>query len=267
MALLKEEPESWSPAVIRLIRALVCVLLAATAAQASITTSRVKVLITGKHCHKLKDVYLVINGDDLETRWVKLKDEGDCNWSADLGDGSISTSVARFSIRGDIARSDCQKAAANEQEMFASLEFACCAQGPLRNVGVKISPPMPVTYVRAVRPFVESRVPGIKNCVETATFAAGQGEIGGAQFTGEDVFLHLGPFDRKRPTLGLLLDDIVVDDGMLVMTRDGVVYRMIVQRAKGKMRSGPTLSPNAILVDIKKLGELRLERAEIEVIK
>ncbi|HEV7923319.1 MAG TPA: hypothetical protein VGR02_21255, partial [Thermoanaerobaculia bacterium] len=77
----------------------------------------------------------------------------------------------------------------------------------------------------------------------------------------------LGPADRKGQTLGLLLDDIVVDDGTLVLNRDGVVYRLIVQRAKGKGRSAPTLSSNAISLDIKKLGELKLERAEIEVIK
>lgn len=250
-----------------LVRALVCVLLAATAVQAGITTSSVKVLVTGRRCSELKDVYLVINGDDLEDRWVKLDPAGTCRWQADLGDGTISTSVARFSIRGDVARSDCQKAAANEQELSAELEFACCAPGPLRHVSVKIEPPMPVTYVRAVRPSAGSRIPGIKNCVENATFAEGQGAIGHAQFSGEDVYLHLGPFDRKRQTLGLLLDDIVVDDGTLLMTRDGVLYRLMVQRAKGKSRSAPTLSPNAISVDIKKLGELKFERAEIEVIK
>lgn len=252
--------------MIRLVKTLVCVLLAATAAQAQITTSRVNVLVTGKRCSELKEVYLVINGDDLEDRWVKLDPAGTCRWTADLGDGSISTSVAGFSLRGDFARSDCQRAAANEEELSANLEFACCIQGPLRNVSVKIQPPMPVSYVRDVRPFAGARIRGIK-CLESATFSEGQGAISHAQFSGEDVYLHLGPFDRKRPTIGLLLDDIVVDDGALVLTRDGVVYRLIVQRAKGKERSAPTLSSNAISLDIKKLGELKLERAEIEVIK
>jgi hypothetical protein len=245
---------------------LICV-LAAGAAHAQITTSRVKVLVTGKRCSELREVYLVINGDDLEDRWVRLDPAGTCRWTADLGDGSISTSVAGFSLRGDLARSDCQRAAANEQELSANLEFACCVQGPLRNVSVKIEPPMPVTYVRAVRPFANARIPGLKKCFETATFAEGQGSIGRAQFSGEDVYLHLGPSDRKQQDLGLLLDDLVVDDGALVLTRDGVVYRLIVQRAKGTQRSAPTLSSNAITLDIKKLGVLKLERAEIEVIK
>jgi len=249
-----------------IVKTVLWVLLVATTVQAQITTSNVKVLVTGKRCSELKDLYLVINGDDLEDRWVRLEPAGACRWKADLA-GGISTSVARFSIRGDLARSDCQKAIANEEELSANLEFACCIQGGLLNMRVKVDPPMPVTYLRAVRPFTGSRIPGIKNCVERATFTEGQGSIGQAQFTGEDVYLHLGPYDRKRPTLGLLLDDVVVDDGTLQLTRDGVVYRLMVQRAKGKSRSAPTLSSNAISLDIKKLGELKLERAEIEVIK
>jgi hypothetical protein len=252
--------------VIRIVKTLVCLLLAATAVQAQITTSRVNVLVTGKRCSELKEVYLVINGADLEDQWVRLDPAGTCRWTADLGDGSISTSVAGFSLRADFARSDCQRATANEEELTANIEFACCVAGPLRNVSVKIEPPMPVTYVRDVRPFAGSRIPGIK-CTERATFTEGAGSIGGLQFTGEDVFLYLGPFDRKRPTLGLLLDEVVTDDAPLILTRDGVVYRLIVQRATGKGRSAPTLSSNAISLDIKKLGELKLERAEIEVIK
>jgi hypothetical protein len=251
---------------IKTVKFLVFALLTATAAQAQITTSNVKVLVTGKHCGELKDVYLVINGYDAEDRWVKLETDGTCRWKADLGAGSISTKSARFSLRGDLARSDCQRAAADMTAMNAKLEFACCDEGRIRNVGVKIEPPIPFTYVRAVRPFPTSRVPGLKDCRESATFE-GQGTIGQTQFTGEDVFLYLGPYDRKRPTLGLLLDDVVDDDGPLTMKRDGLAYRLIVQRAKGKVRSAPTLSSNAISIDINKLGALKFEHAEIEVIK
>lgn len=252
--------------MIRLVKTLVFVFLATTAAHAQVTTSRVNVLVTGKRCSDLKEVYLVINEDDLEDRWVRLDPAGTCRWTADLGDGSISTSVAKFSLRGDFARSDCQKAAANEEQLTANLEFACCVQGPLRNVSVKIDPPMPVSYVRDVQPFAGARVRGIK-CLERATFGEGRGSIGHAQFSGEDVYLHLGPIDRKQPALGLLLDDVVDDDGPLVLTREGVVYRLAVQRAQGKARVAPAVSSNAILIDIKKLGTLKLERAEIEVMK
>src|SRR5829696_1463344 len=98
--------------MIRIAKTLVCVLLAAAAAQAQITTSNVKVLVTGKRCGELKDVYLVINSNDLEDRWVKLDPAGTCRWAADLGGGTISTSTAKFSLRTNLARSDCQKAAA-----------------------------------------------------------------------------------------------------------------------------------------------------------
>jgi len=252
--------------VIRLVKTLICISLAAAAAQAQLTTSHVKVLVTGRDCDKLKDVSLVINGDDLEDHWIKLEPAGVCRWKAELGDGTISTSIARFSLRGSLARSGCQKASANETELSANLEFSCCLEGPSHNVKVKVEPAMRVSYLRHVRPFARDRISDIP-CLEMGTFDQGQGAIGNAQFGGEDVYLHLGPFDRKRETLGLLLNDIVADHGAVVLTRDNVVYRLIVQRAKGKTPSAPTLSSNAISLDIKKLGELKFERAEIEVIK
>jgi hypothetical protein len=250
----------------RLAETLVFALLAATAVQAQITTSRVNVLVTGRHCNELKDVYLVINGDALENRWVRLDSLGNCRWTADLGDGSISTSVAQFSLRADLARSDCQKAAADEQALSANLEFACCVEGPLRNVSVKTEPPLPITYVRDVRPFEGARIRGIR-CLELAAFSEGRGSIGGVQLAGESVRLSFGPFDRKQAPFGLLLDDIVVNARPVVLTRDDVVYRLLVQRAKGKERSAPSLSSNAISLDIKKLDDLKLKRAEIEVSK
>jgi len=245
------------------IKTLLCVLLAATAAQAQITTSNVNVLVTGKRCGELKDVYLVINGKDREESWVKLEPAGTCRWKADLGDGTITTSNAKFSLRADFARSDCQKAAANETDMTANLQFACCAQGPLRNVSVKVDPPMEVTYVRNVRPYAARGIP----CLEKATFTDGQVAIGGAQFSGEDVYLHLWPVNRKQPTPGLLLDDIVADKGPRVLNRGDVAQRLMVQRAQGKAAITPTLSSNALSLDLKKLAELKFERAQIEVIK
>jgi len=248
------------------IKTLVCVLLAAAAAQADITTPHVKVLVTGKRCSELKVVYLVINGDDLEDRWVKLDPDGTCRWKADLGDGTISTSIASFSFRAGLIRSGCQKAAADEKELLANVEFSCCAEGTFRNVRVKIDPPMAASYVRYVQPFPGDRIPGVP-CREAATFAHGHGAISNAQFEDEKVFFDLGAFNPKRQAFGLLLNDIVVDDGVRILTRDGVVYRLTVQRAQGKMRSAPSLSPNAISLDIKKLGDLKFERAEFQVIK
>ncbi len=91
--------------------------------------------------------------------------------------------------------------------------------------------------------------------------------IGHTQLTDEHVYLQLGTPKPKRAMPDLLLDDIVVDDGTLIITRDGVTLRLMVQRAKGKMRSVPTLSSSAISLDIKKLEELKFKRAELEVIK
>jgi hypothetical protein len=255
--------------VIRLVETFLSVFLAAAVAQAQVTTPRVNVQVTGKRCGEFeaKELYLVINEDDLEASWVKLAPLGNCHWTVDLGDRTISTSVAKFSLRGSVARTDCQKAAPNENPPSANVEFACCVQGPFRNVRVKIEPPtIPVTYTRDVHPFADAGVPSVP-CLERGTFTQGEGEIWNTQFSGEDVRFHFGPFHRKEAALGLLLNDVVVDNGALVLMRDGVVYRLIVQRAKGKSRSGPTISSNAISIDIKKLGELKLERAEFAVIK
>lgn len=245
---------------------LVCVFLATAAAQAGITTPYVKVLVTGKHCGELKELFLVINGDDLEERWVKLDPAGACHWKTDLGAGTISTSIAFFSLRTGLGRSGCQRASANEVELSANIEFSCCVTDQFRNVRLKIEPPMPFSYVRYVRPFTEDRIAGIP-CVEAATLAQGRGAASNTLFSREHVYLQLGTRVPKRQTPGLLLNDIVVDDGVRVLTRDGVVYRLMVQRAKGKMQSPPTTSSNAISLDISKLGDLKFERAEFEVIK
>ncbi len=250
------------------INTLVFLLLAATTAQAGITTSNVNVLVTGKRCGELKDVYLVINGNDLEDRWVKLEPAGTCRWTADLG-GTISTSSAKFSLRAGVARTDCQKAAANEEKLTANLVFACCDQSPLHDMAVKIEPPMPVTYVRNVRPHAASQVPGVP-CTEMARFPDGQGAISSAQLSGEDVYLHFWPVSPKRPTPGLLVDDIVgnaAGKGPRILNRADVAQRFMVQRAQGKAASAPTLSSNAYSLDLKKLAELKFERARIEVTK
>lgn len=236
--------------------------------QAQITTSRVSVLVTGKRCGELKKVFLVVNGEDVEDRWIRLESAGTCRWTADLGEeGSISTKQSYFSLRfDDFARTDCHRAAGNAEKLVAELEFACCADTPLRNLRVKTELPIPVTYVRDVRPSPTTRVGAIR-CTEYGVLGAGSGAIAHTQFASEDVFLQLGNAVPQPKLPGLLLDDIVVDDGKLVLTRDGLVYRLAVQRAQGKSRTPPTLSSNAISVDSKKLSALKLERAEIEVLK
>lgn len=248
------------------IRTLVCVLLAATAAQAGITTANVKVLVTGRHCGELKDVFLVINGEDLEARWVKLDPDGSsCHWKADLGDGTISTSIATFSLRAGSMRSGCQKASADEAKLLANVEFSYSGARSFRTMSVKIEPPMRVSYVRYVHPFTEDRNP--IPCREFATFEKGKGAINSATFEDEDVYFDFEPFKPKRPALGLLLNKIVVDDGTLLLTLDGVVFRLTVQRAKAQVRSAPTLSSNALSIDIKKLADLKFDHAEFQVIK
>jgi hypothetical protein len=255
--------------VFRLAKILVCLFIAA-AAHGQLTTSRVNVHVTGFGCNSLKDVFLVIDGNDSENQWIPLDEDkaaGRCHWTTNLGvSGSLSTRLSHFSLRLNIARTDCRQAAANEEQLAAELEFSCCSNSPLRNVQVKTDPPMSVSYLRRVPKSPDNRTGGIP-CVEVGTFSAGAGLIRQTQFSGEDVYLQLGALKPKPPVLGILLNDIVVDNGVRVLTRDGVVYRLSVQRAKGTMGSSPTFSSNAIALDIKKLGDLKFERAEFQVIK
>ena len=244
------------------LKTFVCVLFAASAVQGGITTADVRVRVTSPGCDKLKDVYLIVNGDERHP--VKLDPDGTCRWRTDLGDDTISTSTASFSLRADLKRSGCKKAEAIELKNQADLVFSCC-EGPFRNVNVKIEPPMLASYDRYVRSFAADRNP--VGCREFSMFEKGQGAINSAKFEDEDVYLHLGPFNPKRQPVGLFLNKVVVDDGTLVLTRDDVVYRMTVQRAKGQTRTTPTFSSNAISVDIKILGDLKFERAEFQVIK
>src|SRR6185295_2538793 len=118
----------------------------------------VRVRVIGDGCKDLKDVYLVINGDDLKGRWVPLEQDGICRWKTNLGDDTISTSKASFSLRADMKRSGCKKAEADETEHWANLVFSCC-EGSFRNVKVKIEPPMITSYVRYVHPFEQDRNP------------------------------------------------------------------------------------------------------------
>jgi hypothetical protein len=131
-------------------------------------------------------------------------------------------------------------------------------------VKVKIEPPMITSYVRYVHPFEQDRNP--IPCHEFATFAKGQGTISSTKFDDEDVYFDFGPFNAKQAP-GLPLKDIVVDDNTVLLTIDGVVYRLTVQRAKGKVMSAPTLSSNAISLNIKKLVDLKFQRAEFQVVK
>lgn len=230
-----------------------------------VTTAIVKVRVTGD-CN-LKDVRLVINGDDLEIRWVPLESDGMCRWTVNLGDERISTSTASFSLRADMKRSGCKKAEADvtdETKPFANLVFTCC-KGPFRKVNVKVVPPMRVNYVRDVHPFAEDRNP--IRCLEFATLDDGEGSISNARFKDEEIFFDFGRFNPKRQELGLRLNPIMVDDSPLRLTLDGVVFRLTVQRVKAQVRSAPTLSPNAMSLDIKKLVNLKFERAEFQVVK
>lgn len=261
----------------RLARVFVCVLLAAATVQAQrdITTSLVKVRITGPHCDELHKVLLVIDDLDDITRskeLTKVTDET-CFWSTDLGEaGTYSTKLSHFSLRVDLGRTDCHQAYPNETKRTGELEFACCIEGPVRDLRVKTEPAMPVSYLRIVpkdpgAPESEHRRTRAIDCTETSFFPRGTGSISYAQFPAETIYLQLGAPKPQRKAHGLDLKEIVVDGHTVILRRDGVVYRLIVQRGQGRDGSSPTLSSNAISIDVKKLSELKLESVEFTAIK
>ena len=247
----------------RLVRAVICIFLVSTAAQAQITTSRVKVRVTGR-CDGLQNVFLVMDDHDLETLPLEKTKER-CRWTADLGEKRrFSTKLSHFSLRFELGRTDCRQAVAEKKELIAELEFACCSDDPPQHVHVTTEPKMPVSYLRTVSKNPDETTRSVK-CTEFGTFPKGSGRIGYAQFDDEKIDILLG-IAKPKGEPGLILNDVGLHGGTVLLRRNGVVYRLIVQRAKGKT-STSTLSSNAISIDIKKLEELKFESAEFAVIK
>ncbi len=259
--------------ILPLARTVVCILLAAAAAQAQVTATRVNVHVNGRRCDELKNVFLVIDDVDQDNQWLPLDKDGTCHWTKKLGEGSsFSTKLSHFSLRADFARTDCHQAAPNEKMLAGDLEFDCCNDDPIQNVHVKIQPPMPVSYLRSVPrdPNVDRKrqlqIRAI-DCTEAGRLRAGTGAIRAMQFSAESIYLQLGTRDPEPKTPGLLLNAIVANDGKQILSFNGMTFRLMVQRGKGKMRSAPGFSSNAITLDIKKLEALKFEQAEFEVIK
>lgn len=247
----------------RLASALVCLLLPA-AAQGQVTTSNVHVRINGPDCGKLQDVFLIM--DDEDNGWIKLnKAPGDCEWEKKLGqDRSFLTSHSHFSLRYDSGRTDCRQAAPNknEKDLVGELEFNCCSGDPLRNLRVTTDPRMPISYVRHVGR--DRQAPRSIDCNEGGIFDKGTGPISYVQFSDENVYIEFGTPAPKLRLQGLSLNAVVAGGDTVVLQRNGVVYRLAVQRAKAKTKTGmPTFSSNAISIDVKKLGDLKLDHVEI----
>ena len=248
----------------RLARTVVCVLFASAAAQAQITTSKINVSVSGEHCSEMKDVYLIIDGDDFNGRWVKLKNVEDCQWTKNLTD-TLSTALSYFSLRFNFGRTDCHKAIPDLGEFAAKLEFVCCSPARLRNLSLNIEPQMPVSYIRDVHKNPQSRI-GAIDCVEFGTFLEGTGEIQRTQFSDEKIYLQLGRTKANRRKLGLPLNDLAGGRDALVLTRDGLTFELAAYRAKGRTNT-PTLSSNAISIDLKQFDQLKLKSVEFAVIK
>jgi len=238
------------------------------------------VFITGDRCEKVQKVSLVIDDDDLRDSWIPmdpLRDKNNnkmaCHWTTNLGvNGSVSTALSHFSMRVDFAerrhgaRTNCYQASPNDEALSAEVQAPCCLDEHFQDLLVNTKPPMPVSYLRRVPKNPKKPLLGVA-CTETGTFSLGTGEIGHTQFSGEHIDLQLGESNPKRKAPGLILNGVIAGDDTLVLTQNGVAYRMSVQRAKGQMGSPPTLSSNAISVDIKILSDLKFERAEFRVIK
>jgi hypothetical protein len=244
----------------RLARAVVCVLFAAGVAQAQVTTSNVWVRINGPGCSEVRNVSLVMDDDD--PTWFTLDNTGACVWTADIGDANrFSTKYSHFSLRFDSGRMDCRQATASG--LVAQFQFFYSGPAPFHDLRVTTEPSMPVSYLRRLEPNQQGGIA----CTEVGAFPAGSGQILRTQLSGEKIDLQFGLSEPKRPILGLLLNGIVIDKGTLILKRDGVTYRLLVQRAQGKAWIAPTLSSNAISLDDERLDQLKLKRVEIASIK
>jgi hypothetical protein len=229
------------------------------------TTSILRVKLT--RCEGVHDVHMVLNGKDGE--WISLERTGTadkCEWRTDEKDPSFSTTRAFISLRLGIGRSGCHRPGvdeSNELQPLALIDLACC---PARSTTVTvrtIEPDMPVSYLRIVRALDDART-GARSrsipCTELGSFTNGLGNVQQVAER-EQVRLQLNAGQPDPRAFGLRVDGLPDKP----LTPDGIVYRLIDQRAKGMDGSAARLSPNAIEVDALKLERMGLRKLEVTV--
>ncbi|HJQ38523.1 MAG TPA: hypothetical protein VKB93_15400 [Thermoanaerobaculia bacterium] len=215
------------------------------------TTNQLRIKFRGA-CTDLAKLSVVVQGEDGEMERENATGHG-CNWTVTTTK-RFSTDFAFFSLRTAGARTDCQKAVVAKDDV-AELTYGCCNSDRLR--AITITTNVPTSYLRDV-----PTLP--RPCVEHGNFSSMPGNITHVQFKAETIYLQLGRSVANTKLLGLRVDDLP-DLQRKPLTRNDVVYRLLIQRAKAQDKSAARLVPNAIDIDLENLKRIRLERLAIKV--
>lgn len=113
-----------------------------------------KFSITISNCAGIDDVAVVIDGEDATPDTVKPDPEapGDpCRRVLDINPNTVDVSDTTFSLRlTPIARSRCMKAEWRDDTRPAHLHYACCTDGPVKQVIMDAMPRIRIAYARDV---------------------------------------------------------------------------------------------------------------------
>lgn len=217
-------------------------------------------------------IRVVMDGDDSSKARLRVsKGPLPCTWIA-YTDGTVSTEDSYVSLRvgSGRARTECHKISAADGSPNASypqgkVDYDCCNDEPVRRVVVSAQPPLPVRYVRDVKPEMPGirRHPSSRPCLEHSALTVEGGKIDDVQFAGETIYLQIGTPQVAPKARGLAVNNLLPakSDEPIHLTRDGVVYRLIIQHAKREGR----LSPNAIELEIRQIQATKLGTLIIEV--
>ncbi len=213
-------------------------------------------------------VDVVMNGDD-GSRLTVGPGPRPCTWIAYTnGPASTEDSFVSLRIRPGKGRSRCLRFLPDNAQPGSvprgKVSWDCCRFEPVQRVNVTAFPAIEMSYVRDLD--AESP-PGLsRRCAEDATLS--ENGIEDVQFRLERIYLQLGAqsVDRRvrRRAGGLLLNDLQPQTGGFVeLTREGVVYRLILQSGKQQGR----IAPNSNELSANNVEETRLGRLVIQVVE
>lgn len=209
---------------------------------------------------EVEKVQAVQDGDDQRLIGL-LHTAKPCEWSREL---EFSTNLASFSLRLSGNRTECVHTVPRKEEQIwiGYARFKGGAALPGRVVRIEVQPPqLSVSYLRQLR----EHLPGIdsgRRCVEWGILSP-DGAIDHVNFGMETIHLQLGAESPDVLAVGLHVNDLLpraLKAGYVPLTLDGVVHRLLVQRAEDG-----NLSSNAIDLDEVKFKDVGLEKVEVWV--
>jgi hypothetical protein len=238
------------------------------------TTNTVEIDFQGTPCwdadHQPKTVQVVVNGSET-SQFTAYWNETSHQWTGERTQKSFPAESSRASLRLGGMRTECEKSVPHKS---AAQFLFSCDKRTARKVTFSTNPPdIKIGYVR--------RHPQASvDCTEWGYFLTGPKPVIDI-WPNETVRLHLGWTREDHDALGLLVispdrpalirfnqigPDATANQSPMTLPRNGVVFRLIDQRAKAD-GSAPTFSSAAVDLDTAHLKSIGLTQIDIMVEK